>query len=179
MLRVAKKAFTRSAWACVVLSGLAASRASMVDVESVSSPSLCGEGLREPLEITVDGRFDRSVRLHQRLVFVAQLGRSGADEVALDHRRLLAPQRAVVVEGGDPLLRCHGGRALDEVDDRLLVGPSFHRSSAIATLLCYWSAVSRGRGRSRSGGRAPATTCRSQMPISVRSSTRLKWSMTA
>ena len=62
----------------------------------------------------------------QRLVLLGHLGEAPEDEAELDRHRLLAPERAVVVEDGDPL----GGRdvvrpalgrhPLDEVDDRRL-----------------------------------------------------------
>mgnify|MGYP002651575717 CR=1 FL=1 len=49
------------------------------------------------------------------------LGQSTHQEIQLDIGRLLAPQRAVVVEDGDPVLGCHlRNGVFDEVDDRRL-----------------------------------------------------------
>ena len=60
----------------------------------------------------------------ERLVERRHLGEALEDEGELDRQRLLAPQRAVVVERGDALFHGHevgsvGGDALDVADDRL------------------------------------------------------------
>ena len=59
----------------------------------------------------------------------------GRGEQELGVHRLLGPQRAVLVERGDPFGRRHEfrpalfGHLRDEADDRLLRGPSFHEGS--------------------------------------------------
>ena len=55
---------------------------------------------------------DARVGVHGRLQRVDE-------EVELDVRRALAPQRAVVVEAGDPLLDRHVGDRVEERDERV------------------------------------------------------------
>jgi hypothetical protein len=73
----------------------------------------------EPPQVALGGRLPR-LAFAQLGLRRRHLGEPAEDEVRLDRDGLLAPQGAVVVEDGDPLLNRHGRRRpLDEVDDRL------------------------------------------------------------
>jgi hypothetical protein len=76
----------------------------------------------EPAEVALVGRLP-GLLVAQRRVGLGHLREPPEDEVELDRHRLLAPQRAVVVEGGDPLLgrevvRAVTGHPGDELSDR-------------------------------------------------------------
>ena len=74
--------------------------------------------------------------LAESRVGLGHLVQPAQDEVGLDRHRLLAPERAVVVEHRDPLLRRHAVRvhALDEVErPPLSPAPSFQEASGSLT----------------------------------------------
>jgi hypothetical protein len=83
-----------------------------------------GDDLAEPVIVPGVGGLPR-LPVAERLVLVGHGGQALEDEAELDRHRLLAPQRAVVVEHGHPLGRRHvadpvgGGHGLDEPDDGL------------------------------------------------------------
>jgi hypothetical protein len=73
----------------------------------------------EPGVVLFAGRLPRLL-LPQRLVGLGHRRQSLEDEAELDRHGLLTPERPVVVEDRDPLLRREvAGRGLREVDDRL------------------------------------------------------------
>ncbi len=101
-----------------------------------------GDGAAEPVQVAGACRLIRLL-LGQRRIGRRLLTEPADDEVELDVHRLLAPQRAVVVEDRDTGLwrdeiRAFGGDAPHEVDDRRLrgsIGPRCeirHASTAAA-----------------------------------------------
>jgi hypothetical protein len=86
-----------------------------------------GDGIAQPLQVALERRLVR-LFVPQRRVGLGLRSESAHQEVELDVHRLLAPQRAVVVEDRDTLVRLNvirstvGGDPTDEVDDRRLRG---------------------------------------------------------
>ena len=84
-----------------------------------------GHHLPEPAVVPLERGLERLALLQLGLV-LRHRHEAPQDEVELDRHWLLTPQRAVVVEGGDPLGRRHVAAAAlirdarDEVDDRPL-----------------------------------------------------------
>ena len=60
------------------------------------------------------------------------------------------PQRAVLVESGDPVFRWHEFRAAlfrcgpYEFEDRLLAGPSFHEPNGLSCVAWLWASAESG-----------------------------------